>query len=255
MTLSVESRLSSAISARSYVAPTDEYVCWSRMHAEAGQALEAIVERKERERQAGAGSFLWGVGNAPAHVTNVLARAGIPVRVVFSVMKSRPKAVDVAPSRTVIWRSYFDAQGVERPLPPHALVTSRGDSASGSKRAHHALMCRSDEPLAIKRGETFDPAAFRNAGGTGAPVGFSQVTALLRRIEFDHQASDDYEVNLTAWLADSYWIRLTDPDELDADRLRILADITRQPLEEWCGVVSRIRGAPSLKTVAPDMLI
>jgi hypothetical protein len=254
MRLGLGSRPNGAIHARSYAVPNDEYVCWSRMQTEAGQALEAIVERKERERKAGAGSFLWGVGNAPAHVTNVLARAGIPVRAVFSVMKSRPKAVDVAPSRTVVWRRYIDAEGVERPLPPHALVTSRGDSASGAKRAHHALMCRSDEPLAIKRGEAFDPAAFRNAGGNGAPVGFSQVTALLRRIEFDHQGSD-YEVNLTAWLADSYWIRLTDPDELDADRLRVLADISRQPIEEWCGVVSRIRGAPSLNTVAPDMLI
>jgi hypothetical protein len=224
------------------------------MQAEAGQALEAIVERKERERQAGGGSFLWGVGNAPAHITNVLARAGIPVSVVFSVMKTRPKAVDVAPSRTVIWRRYIDAQGVERPLPPHALVTSRGDSASGAKRAHHALMCRTDKPLSIKRGEPFDPAAFRNAGGTGAPVGFSQVTALLRRVQFAQQDSD-YEANLTAWLADSYWVRLTDPDELDADRLRILADIARQPLEDWVGLVSRIRGAPSLDTVPTGTLI
>lgn len=254
MTLSLESKPCCAIRVGSQAAPIDEYVCWSRMQAEAGQALKAIVERKERERQAGAGSFLWGVGNAPAHVTNVLARAGIPVRVVFSVMKSRPKAVDIKPSRTVIWRRYLDAQGVERPLPPHALVTSRGDSAGGAKRTHHALMCRSDEPLAIKRGETFDPAAFRNAGGTGAPVGFSQVTALLRRVQFGHQNSD-YEANLTAWLADSYWVRLIDPDVLDAARLSILADITRQPLEEWCEVVSRIRGPLSLKMIAPDMLI
>jgi hypothetical protein len=224
------------------------------MQAEAGQGLEAIVERKERERQAGSGAFMWGVGNAPAHITNVLARAGIPVRAVFSVMKSRPKAVDVAPSRTVIWRRYFDAHGVERPLPPHALVTSRGDSARGAKRAHHALMCRSDQPLTIRRGETFDPAAFRNAGGTGAPVGFSQVTALLRRVQFDHNDSD-YEANLTAWLTDSYWVRLTDPIELDADRLGILAEIARQPLEDWCELASRIRGAPSPETVEPGALI
>ncbi len=254
MTLSLESRPSGAVSAWSEAAPPDEYTCWSRMQAEAGQSLEAIVERKERERQAGCGSFLWGVGNAPAHVTNVLARAGIPVRAVFSVMKSRPKAIDVAPLRTVIWRRYIDAQGVERQLPPYALVTSRGDSASGAKRVHHALMCRSDKPLAIKHGERFDPTAFRNAGGTGAPVGFSQVTALLRRVQFD-QDNSDYESNLTAWLADSYWVRLTDPVELDADRLRILAEIARQPLEDWCGLVSHIRGAPSLKTVAPGTLI
>lgn len=234
--------------------PVDEYVCWSRMQTEAGQSLDAIVERKERERQAGGGSFLWGVGNAPAHIANVLARSGIPVRAVFSIMKSRPKSVDVAPSRTVIWRRYIDAQGVERLLPPHALITSRGDSATGAKRSHYALMCRSEKPLVIKRGDTFDPAAFRNAGGTGAPVGFSQVTALLCRVEFD-QGYSGYEANLTAWLADSYWVRLTDPVELDSGRLGILADMSRQPLEDWCGLVSRIRGAPSPDRIAPGSLI
>lgn len=236
------------------VSPAEEYVCWSRMQAEAGQVLGAIVERKERERQAGRGSFLWGVGNAPAQIINVLARTGKPVRAVFSMMKSRPKSVDTAPSRIVIWRRYIDAHGVERPLPPHALVTSRGDSASGAKRAHYALMCQSDRPLAIKRGNTFDPAAFRNAGGTGAPVGFSQVTALLRRVQADH-AKSDYEENLTAWLADSYWVRLTDPTELDAERLRILTDIVREPLKDWLALVSHIRGQPSVETVALGTLV
>jgi hypothetical protein len=254
MTLMMEAAPSAAARPQAETPHREEYVCWSRMQAEAGQGLDAIVERKERERQAGGGSFLWGVGNAPAQVTNVLARAGIPVRAVFSVMKTRPKAIDVSPSRTVIWRRYFDSQGVERPLPPHALVTSRGDSAGGAKRIHHALMCRSDKPLTIRRGDAFDPAAFRNAGGTGAPVGFSQVTALLRRVQFDHDRSD-YEANLTAWLADSYWVRLSDPAELDADRLAILADIPRQPLDRWCDLVSQMRGAPAAETAAPGRLI
>lgn len=79
----------------------DEYICWARMQAEAGQGLDEIVARKERERRAGGGTFFWGVGNAPAAIVNVLARAAMPVRAIFSVMKSRPKAVDVSPSRTV----------------------------------------------------------------------------------------------------------------------------------------------------------
>lgn len=228
------------------VAPQrEEYVCWTRMQAEAGQALEAIIERKERERQAGDGSFLWGVGNAPALLANVLARAEVPVRAVFSIMKTRPKAIDAAPARTVVWRTYFDAHGVERPLPPHALVTSRGDSASGAKRVHHALMCRSERPLAISRGQAFDPAAFRNAGGTGAPVGSSQVTALLRRVQVDHDRSD-YEANLTAWLTDGYWVRLADPVELDAGRLAALADIATLPIAGWCDAAAEIRGTPAL---------
>jgi hypothetical protein len=221
----------------------EEYVCWSRMQAEAGQQLEAIVARKELERRAGDGFFFWGVGNPPAVIANVLARAGVPVCAVFSIMKSRPKAIDASPARTVAWRRYVDAHGAERPLPPHALVTSRGDSASGAKRAHYALMCRSDEPLAIRRGEPFDPAAFRNAGGTGAPVGASQVTALLRRVGKD-SAAPDYEANITAWLAGSYWVRLTDPIELDASRLALLTSAVDEGERTWCKAVARIRSGP-----------
>ena len=159
-------------------------------------------------------------------------------------MKSRPKLVDVAPARTVAWRRYIDAHGVDRPLPPYALVTSRGDSASGAKRIHFALMCRSDAPLELRHGEAFDPSAFRNAGGTGALVGSSQVTALLKRVENDHDSAD-YEANLTAWLTDSYWVRLTDPVELDPARHRKLAGIGRVSVAGWCDAVSQIRaGAP-----------
>jgi hypothetical protein len=222
----------------------DEYVCWSRMQAEAGQGLDAIIHRKEIERQAGNGCFLWGVGNAPAHIARVLARTGVPVRVIFSVMKSKPKAVDIAPVRTVVWRQYVDAQGVERPLPKHALVTSRGDSAGGAKRAHYALMCRSAEPLSIRRGEPFDPRAFRNAGGTGAPVGASQVTALLRRVEYDGEASG-YEANIVAWLTESYWVRLTDPLDLNTARLERIAQLAEQGAHGWQDAVDAIRSGPS----------
>jgi hypothetical protein len=160
----------------------DEYLCWSRMQAEAGQSLEIIVARKEHERRAGNGVFFWGVGNAPPAVGSVLARARLPVRAIFSIMKSRPKLIDAAPTRIVVWRGYIDEEGVERSLPSHALIVSRADSASGPKKLHYALMCYSPEPLVLKRGmESFDPSMFRNAGGTGAPVGNSQVTALLRR--------------------------------------------------------------------------
>ncbi len=229
---------------RSRLIDRDEYICWSRMQAEAGQSLDAIVARKECERQAGAGSFFWGVGNAPAGVANVLARAGIPVRAIFSVMKSRPKPVDVAPSRTVVWRRYIGADGIERQLPAHALVTSRGDSAGGAKRVHYALMCRSDEPLKLRFGERFYPTAFRNAGGTGAPVGSSQVTALLRRVEVDREASD-YEVNLSAWLNGGYWVRLTDPLELGTEKLAALANLGNVGPSCWCAAVAAIRHDPS----------
>src|SRR5437773_1823143 len=51
-------------------------ICWTRMQAEAGQGIEAIVSRKELERQAGGGLFCWGIGNAPPRSLSALVRAG-----------------------------------------------------------------------------------------------------------------------------------------------------------------------------------
>ena len=238
------------------MADLDGYVCWSRMQAEAGQGLEAIVARKELERRAGDGLFLWGVGNPPATAVSALARVGCRVPVVFSVMKSRPKAVDVAPARIFAWRRYLDPSGNERPLPPSAVVTSRGDAAGGAKRAHYALMCHLSEPLALVRGTPFDVSAYRNAGGTGAPVGASQVTALLRRVAEPADAPD-YEVNLIAWLTGGYWVRLSDPVEV-APALKAELDQPRAPgTKEWLQLSAELRqgGAPAARRAGELLLL
>ncbi|WP_133866873.1 hypothetical protein [Azorhizobium sp. AG788] len=216
-----------------------EYVCWSRMQAEAGQLLSDIVRRKELERLAGGGLFCWGVGNAPAAMTAVLAKLNQPVQVIFSTMKSRPKLVDVKPSRIVAWRKFFDQEGILRSLPRHVLVTSRADSAKGPKTRHFALMCYSDRVLGLQNGCAFDPSAFRNAGGTGAPVGASQVTALLRRVSKSREETD-YEVNLAAWLTAGYWVRLADPAELSPEFERINA-MKKSSAEDWLEFVDWAR--------------
>lgn len=216
-----------------------EYVCWSRMQAEAGQPLTDIVRRKELERSAGGGLFCWGVGNAPAVMTAALAKLNQPVKVIFSIMKSRPKLVDVQPSRVVAWRKFFDQEGTLRSLPRHVLVTSRADSPKGPKTRHFALMCYSDRGLNLQNGRAFDPSAFRNAGGAGAPVGASQVTALLRRVS-ESSEETDYEVNLSAWLTAGYWVRLADPTELSPEFDRVNA-IKKSSAEEWLEFVDWAR--------------
>jgi len=214
------------------------------MQAEAGQGLQSIVARKELERRAGKGLFFWGVGNAPAVLANVLARAAVPVPVIFSVMKSRPKAVDIAPSRVVAWRRYIDEHGVERELPQHTLVTSRADSPSGPKRTHYALICYSADPLKLQaHPPPFDPSAFRNAGGTGAPVGNSQVTALLKRVSNEDRTSD-YAINFEAQLAGGYWVRLADPVLVDAKNARLLDRTDSATLSEWLDLVGSMRSGP-----------
>lgn len=218
----------------------EEYICWSRMQAEAGQELGAIVRRKELERRAGDGVFFWGVGNAPSVLASALARLRQPVPAVFSVMKSRPKAVDTRPARMVAWRRYVDAAGSVRPLPSHALVTSRGDSASGPKIKHFALMCWSDRVLELRHGQPFDPSAYRNAGGTGAPVGASQVTALLKRTSLG-LGETSYEANLAAWLVGGYWVRLIDPIEC-SPRFDRIDDLASCSVHDWMEFVAQTRG-------------
>lgn len=118
-------------------------ICWSRMQTEAGQPLHQIVRRKELERQANGGVFVWGVGNPPAKAVRQLALSGDPIDAVFSVMKSRPKSVDVAPEAVFLWRGYIDQDGRHCRLPEGSIVTSRSNTQVGTKSAHYALVCRS----------------------------------------------------------------------------------------------------------------
>jgi hypothetical protein len=229
-------------------APLTETVCWSRMQTEAGQELQAIVDRKELERSAGNGVFCWGVGNAPSRSIPDLARASADVDVVFSIMKSRPKAIDVAPSRLRIWRSFLDHSGRQQPLPPATLITSRADAGLRVKNVHYALMCRSDQKLRLSDFGPFDPNAYRNVSDTGGAVGSSQVTALLRRVSGEAPTTA-YKVNLRAKLAQGYWVRLGDAIDLTADRRsmleRVLANLASVTPGEWLRIVSGLRSGPS----------
>ena len=222
---------------RDYPCASEKLICWSRMQAEAGESLGAIVARKEQERLAGNGLFLWGVGNAPPVGTKALARMKRQIPVIFSEMKTKARAIDTNPMRTLIWRRYFDSDGFERPLPEHALVTSRGDTENGAKRVHYALMCRSDEPLRLEHGTRFDHRAFRNASRRGAPVGRSQVTALLEPV-MEPSDQGEYEANLSAYLSKSYWIRLTDPLVLSTEKIRALDQYTDLSTDKWVTFVS-----------------
>jgi hypothetical protein len=222
----------------------EDFVCWTKMQAEAGQPIETIVLRKELERQAGNGIFMWGVGNAPALLINTLARLEQRVPVVFSLMKSKPKAIDVAPpAGTLVWRRYIDSNGYERDIPSHIVITSRGAEDWPNKR-HYALMCYSASPLRIVRGLGFDHHAYRNASGVGAPVGASQVTSLLRRVGWP---SDDaeYEANLSADLTQSYWVKLTDPALLSAKQTARLAGMEGLDSESWRSLAEEIRTGTS----------
>lgn len=227
-------------------------ICWTRMQAEAGQNLDAIVTRKDLEREAGDGLFCWGIGNAPPRSLNETVRRGIDIDVVFSMMKSRPKSSDVTPSGLVVWRSYFDFDGVERPLPPNVLITS---GPKASRRAHYALMCHADQQLKLADLGAFDPTAYLNVSEAARPVGASQVTALLRRVAGERENAS-YRINLRASLTQSSWVKLGRPLELTARRraelmemLRCLEEMTKT---DWLQMVLGIRSERRGRNKRPE---
>lgn len=212
----------------------DRCLCWTRMQAESGEGLVRILRRKNFERLAGDGLFFWGIGNAPSRAIPALARATAAIDVLFSVMKSRPKAQDMSPSRVLAWQSYVNADGIVRPLPKHVLVTSR----AGNRDCHYALVCHSNESLAVSDGGPFDPTAFRNYGAGGA-VGASQVTALIERCAPDGR-SEDYRVAMRARLTGGLWVKLVDPVEVTASaRARLDRGVDSEG--EWLELVNTLR--------------
>lgn len=219
------------------------------MQAEAGQGLVRIVRRKEFERRAGHGLFFWGVGNAPSRAIPALVRAAAAVDVLFSVMKSRPKSHDLDPTCVVAWRNFVDIDGNVRPLPPHALVTSR----AGSRDHHFALVCRSETPLDVSDEGPFDPSAYRNYGAGGS-VGASQVTALLERCAPD--GLSDYRVAMRAQLTGGLWVKLVDAVELTA---AARAALDEEPANEahWLDLVayarSQGRPVPTKQVAQPSL--
>lgn len=237
------------------VAGVHHYVCWSRMQAEAGQALETIIQRKELERRSNGGIFVWGVGNAPARLTRALAQTGQPVRAIFSIMKSKPRPSDANAKDLLLWQAYLDSDGIERPLPDGSIVTSRAGTANNRKRAHYALICRSNCGLDLDHsGARFDPAAFRNAGEQGRPVGASQVTALLRQVT-GQRADGPYAVNMEADLVGAYWVRLTSPVPLACDAKAILDRANAMSVADWLDFARQLRQRRGGGAISRDCLL
>ena len=133
---------------------------------------------------------------------------------------------------SVVWRSYTDAEGRERALPANALITSR---AKPHGRSHCALMCHSQQSLALGDYGGFDPSIWRNVSEAGRPVGASQVTAMLRRVG-DTMGIAGYRVNLRAVLAKSYWVKLGSPLKVpkrkQGELLEVLEDLANVSLSD-----------------------
>jgi hypothetical protein len=220
--------------------------CWTRMQAEAGQSLDTILKRKELERLTGGGVFYWGIGNPlGTGVTELLRRTPEP-EVFFSVMRSRPKPVDTDPTSVLLWTQYYDAVGGLRSLPDHALVMSRGHTATGVAKRCYALVCHSDTPLTLAPLAAFDFSHFRNISGKGGVLGFSQVTANIEHGGHGRKQGPRYEIHLRAALVHPHFIRLAGARRvIDKDRRDIAAMVASHPSpDRWQAFVHKIRNQP-----------
>src|SRR5687768_6644325 len=104
--------------------------CWTRFGTEAAQSIDQILARKEQERVANNGVFFWGIGNAVGPSMKELIRCTPRPEVLFSPIKSRPRAKDVAPPAVVAWVTGHTLAGEFFRLTAPSLVTSRQDAKS-----------------------------------------------------------------------------------------------------------------------------
>jgi len=220
--------------------------CWTKMGAESGQGLEAILRRKELERLSGNGVFAWGIGNSVGPAVRRARELGFGrLDILFTRMKSAPKAIDVSPSTLVLWTAFEDERGKQLPLPRHMLVTSRGNTTEreGLKRVHYALLCHSTRSLlASSPNEAVYSSAVCNLVSDN-PTGASQVTAVVRTREMRDQ-SGPYPVQFRAKLAEPGFVRLLQPTLLTGDLLALYNHALEavEP-EQWSARVTALRDA------------
>lgn len=223
------------------------------MHAESGQALDLIIERKEAERHAGRGVFFWGVGSPLGNkVTSLLRRVERP-QVLFSVMRSWPKHIDAAPAEVLLWTKFVDDCGVVRALPEHVVVVSRGSREGKSKLTHYALVCQSSQTLQLRPCGGLNLSAFRNLGSSNPRVGNSQVTAILERqpsIEFNK-----YQVDMVASLVQPYFVRLAGPVPLSIGErasLDVASHTTNGNPQKWSAFARCLRETALARCPGPS---
>src|ERR1700689_1042937 len=97
--------------------------CWTRFGVEAGESVEQILRRKERERVCNGGVFLWGIGSAIGPSLQRLLHMDPNPEVVFSPIRAPPKKIDVSPHHVLNWLRGQTMWGSPFEFPPASKVT------------------------------------------------------------------------------------------------------------------------------------
>ena len=196
-----------------------ENFVWTRYGTESGESMGSILARKERERLATGGRFLWGIGNSVGPSVRRLldVHRGIDPFVVFSPMLAAPKQADVTPGRVSVWTSAVGIDGRDWEIPEGVWVTSRASAGAREKLRHYALVCQVERPLVPQEGgPRFSITDLRNFA-SGNPVGASQVTSVVSRQGCSGGGS--YIASLIAQLVYPFVVELGDPRPADAPQV------------------------------------
>jgi len=196
--------------------------CWSRFGTEAGEPIEEILARKERERLSNDGVFLWGIGNSVAPGLTELLRLCDQPEVLFSPIRARPRPIDVSPAATFSWTAGEGLDGSRFEVPETIRVTSGSSCPDETPRCHYALVCASDEPLSMSNLGSVTFQELRNLV-SGRCLGASQVTAVVKQAEerFSKDGTD-YVIALRATLVAPYFVRLREAEPI-ADEFALTA--------------------------------
>jgi hypothetical protein len=215
------------------------------MGTEAGQPLATILQRKELERRAGNGTFAWGIGSSlgasPDFARQVTS--GGKLDILFSPMKSAPRAADVQPTQLVLWLAYHSKDQGLVDLPAHMLVTSRGRNG---KRSHYALLCERETVISAEGKQGIIDARYARNLVSLNPLGASQVTAMVRYDpENLFQPEKPYPVSFRAKMYREGFVRLGMPVPLVGSMLA-----TYKALCESSGADDWLAGVIDLKRQA-----
>ena len=219
------------------------YFVWTKMHVESGFPLPQTLFFKEMERQAGDGVFWWGVGSPVDKnlVRQEAKKAGGTLPVLFSLMVSRPKQIDVFPDHVSLWTQWEDSDGKPQDIPAHVLEFSGGKK---QENFHYALVCRSPVPLALGI-LLFDPSCCKTHRGND--VGAKMVTVLLQGdLENPRHCRGIYHFGIRAELVEPWFVKLVTPRLLKPGEMQM--DVWKS---EWREFVARLRN----KDVKPNPLL
>lgn len=190
---------------------------WQKMGPDAKEGADAIIRRKDLERQFGA--FWWGVGEkaVPTHVESMWALAR-GRQVCFTKARSGAKK---GSDKILLWS--------HPEMPPHVVVSSHDYSR------YFALVCRCKSSLTRIRSRDLIYSDHYEHLTTGGRNFGQQSTFPVKRVSSHASTSEPYLVEFRAQLCAPYCVELSKPRELTRRERNELSLMGGQGVtkEEW----------------------